>query len=686
MTTFPRAIDLARLKGKVEPMMIALLAPKSRPVPALFALVALFALAVPVAQAQSAPAQSQYSLQMEVPLVLEDVVVLDSHNQPVHGLTASSFTVTDNGKVVTPKYFEEHAATESSPGAPAPAAQPASTSLPPVQGANVFTNRNAVPTGAPLNILLLDALNTPITDQVNLRRQMLKFLANLQPGVPIAVYGLSTRLYLLQGFTSDPALLKAAITAKGAGPRASTLLDNPVSGGPGAEAEALDSFGLLAEGHADSGLTSELFAFQSFLQGNVAGYQDTQRTQRTLEAMGQLARYLSILPGRKNLIWFSGAFPLDIVPTAFESAMSLASSSDQSSDANVRTGMFNNSAEGHFGSEVRDVDDQLRRSQIAIYPIDARGVLTDSSMDAASNIHLGTQGTAAEVISGGRSSGPGSGSITQPAEEVGNFATQTNEEHMTMNQMAEETGGKAFTGGDLKAELASAIALGSNYYTVSYAPPSGKWDGKAHKIEIKVNQPGLHLTYRRRYFADGPAEDNHGQPAPQSSAMQAAMMHGAPDPGGIVFDLQVTPVDATTDQLSPGSRPDPKLMQPPYRTYSLDAHLDLHSLTMTQNAAGNYEGTIEYAVVVYDADGDVVNQSARLGRISLPPDRYAQVLAHGMAMRQPIDVPVKGNYFLRVGLHDPNADRVGAVEVPVAAVQAQQAASQPAGQIPPPSQ
>lgn len=659
--------------------MIAPLFSNVRTLQALLGLTAGVMLAVPAAQAQSAQPKSQYELQVQVPLVVEDVVVLDGHNQPVHGLTASSFTVTDNGKPVTPKYFEEHAAAESSSAAPTTAqpaaAQPNSASQPPVQRANVFTNRNAVPTGAPLNILLLDALNTPMTDQVNVRRQMLKFLTSLQPGIPIAVYGLSTRLYLLQGFTSDPALLKAAITAKGSGPKASILLDNPVSGGPGAEAEALDSFGLLAEGHADSGLTSELFVFQSFLQGNVAGYQDTQRTQRTLEAMGQLARYLSILPGRKNLIWFSGAFPLDIVPTAFESAMSLASSSDQSSDAYVRSGMFNNSAEGHFGSEVRDLDDQLRRSQIAIYPVDARGLLTDNSMDASSNIHLGTQGTAAEVMSGGRSTGPGTGSITQPAEEVNNFATQTDEEHKTMNQMAEETGGKAFTGGDLKAELASAIALGSNYYTVSYTPPSGKWDGKAHKIEIKVNQRGLHLTYRRRYYADSP-EDSNGHPLPEASAMQAAMMHGAPDPDGLVFNLTVTPASATTDQLSPGSRSDPKLMQPPYRTFTLDAHLDIHNLSMAVNASGAHEGTIEFAMVVYDANGDVVNQGARIGHVVLPPDRYAQVLASGLPIRQSIDVPAKGTYFLRVGFHDPSTDRVGAVEIPVVALVSVQASSE----------
>jgi hypothetical protein len=40
----------------------------------------------------------------------------------------------------------------------------------------------------------------------------------------------------------------------------------------------------------------------------------------------------------------------------------------------------------------------------------------------------------------------------------------------------------------------------------------------------------------------------------------------------------------------------------------------------------------------------------------------------GMAFHQEVSVPVKGRYYLRTAIHDLNSDRVGAVEVPVAAV------------------
>ena len=35
----------------------------------------------------------------------------------------------------------------------------------------------------------------------------------------------------------------------------------------------------------------------------------------TFEAMNYIARYLAGIPGRKNLIWFSGSFPISVFPT-----------------------------------------------------------------------------------------------------------------------------------------------------------------------------------------------------------------------------------------------------------------------------------------------------------------------------------------------------------------------------------
>jgi hypothetical protein len=45
---------------------------------------------------------------------------------------------------------------------------------------------------------------------------------------------------------------------------------------------------------------------------------------------------------------------------------------------------------------------------------------------------------------------------------------------------------------------------------------------------------------------------------------------------------------------------------------------------------------------------------------------------------QYIDAPDKGEYFLRLGIHDINTGRVGAVEVPLTAIQPEPAPPPPA--------
>ncbi len=53
-------------------------------------------------------------------------------------------------------------------------------------------------------------------------------------------------------------------------------------------------------------------AMKQFL-ADTAAFQTSSASSITLEALQQLARYLSAVPGRKNVIWFSGSFPSGIL-------------------------------------------------------------------------------------------------------------------------------------------------------------------------------------------------------------------------------------------------------------------------------------------------------------------------------------------------------------------------------------
>ena len=184
-----------------------------------------------LAAGQSPDAQPASTLQANSNLVVVDVVVADSHHNPVHKLTKADFTVLEDGKPQAVKSFEEHTSAD------APAPLPPLPRLPP----GMFTNYTAVAASGALNVLLLDSLNTPTLDKTRLREQVLDFLNEVKPGTRIAIFGITTQLLFLQGFTSDPAVLRAVLSSKKGAPKPSPLTDKAVSGNNlGAEDDVMD--------------------------------------------------------------------------------------------------------------------------------------------------------------------------------------------------------------------------------------------------------------------------------------------------------------------------------------------------------------------------------------------------------------------------------------------------------------
>jgi len=425
-------------------------------------------------------------LKSESPLVVLDVVVTDKKGQPVYGLKRSDFTVFERDEKMTLQSFEEHRADQ----APLPASLPAKQVLAP----NVFSNVSDTPDNGPLNVLLMDALNTPMADQMYVREQMLEYVKKVPEGTRIAIFGLSNRLYLLQGVTTDPALVKAAV---------------------------------------------QMFMAKVPVMPQL-------RSWYTLAAMDELARYLSGVPGRKNLIWFAGSFNLGIVPDG---------------DRANRFGSLAN-----FADDTKQTANLLTRSRVAVYPIDARGLFSNPEMSAGVALPPGAQmlGPSACQLSDGK------------------FLGQRADEKITMNTLAERTGGKAFydTNG-LKDALEQAINNGSNYYTLAYAPTDRKWDGRYRSVRVKLERSDVDLFYRRGYFAYDPsvprAHEGKSQPM---SVMHSAMLLGGPNPTQIPFMVKIVPAAGTENTLPPSNQPNVKKMKPPYRRYTVSYDVNLRTVAL----------------------------------------------------------------------------------------------------------
>jgi VWFA-related protein len=525
-----------------------------------------------------------------------DIDVADAKGNPVHGLTRDNFTVLEDGKPMIARTFREHLADQQD------GATPVATSLPP----NTFTNAGPPESVQPLNMLLLDSLDTPIATQSMVQKQMVDFVEKIGPGTRIAVFSLSAtgQLAMLQGFTSDRELLKRALRSKALTMQVSPLED---AGQESNDTASLDMNQQTGTKNSKQPAAPMQPKIDLTLECNHAA----ARVQYTSNAFALIARYVSGMPGRKNLVWYSGGFP------------------ERMRD---KQGTLCYDAEEDIGS----ADDLLQHAHVTVYPVDPRALDILAKNDPTSRI-----------------------------------VRLQNTEHLYMEAIAEHTGGKTFfNNNDLAAAAAQAVAAGTNYYTFTYTPTNQNWDTRRRTISVKVDQPGLNLVYKDSYnaYPPGATTTPGGRPIEKATPLQSAMMRGALQPSEVLFHVSVAQSPGAEVSLPPGNNPDPK-MKPPYRHLKLSYNIDLSGLEFDQLPDGNYHGQFEYAVNVYDSgDGKLVNSNVMAAKPALPPAVYQSMLDGGAKLRQEIAIPAKGDYVLRIGVHDLTTDHVGAIEIPTSSI------------------
>jgi VWFA-related protein len=275
------------------------------------------------------------TLTVSTKLVVVDIVVTDNAGNAVRGLRAEDFHLTEDGKAQAFASFEESNAAPKGPLAPLHLPQ------------NVFSNLQPLVENGAMNVLLIDALNTPAGDQSLVLQQLNSYLKKMTPGTPLAVFSLGTTLRLVQGFTGDAATLMAALEDEKTGAQPKTT---HFSNSQQDETEDQEHIELMRQ--MLSIVPGSIEGMQQ-KEASTLAYQDTQRTKITLQALQVLARYLAQIPTRKNLVWFASTFPITLFPD--KSARIISDQSDLS-------------------LEIKSTSDLLADSRVAIYPVGARGV------------------------------------------------------------------------------------------------------------------------------------------------------------------------------------------------------------------------------------------------------------------------------------------------------------------------
>lgn len=592
-------------------------------------------------QEPDAKAEPAATFKVETRAVVIDVVVTDAKGHPVRGLQQQDFHLAEDGKPQELHSFREFS--DSEPAVPAPAPKPD-----PKPERNLFSNKTAAPDPGALTMVLFDMLNTPSQDQVYARQQLVKFLQAKPKDLEFALCSLSggtSHLRLIQGFTPDETVLLAA--AQGDKKKNKDLPEEVRWQASGAATRNTVSIvGDLAQGGRTSGFQNLLGAVQG-MQAEEVGTNSDEQVAITLDSLMLLARYLSGFPGRKNVVWLSGAFPVAIAAPV--------GANDSASDNR------------NYSEPVRRITNLLAEAQIAVYPVDVRGLVA-GGIGADRSGMTGVPLSELPATSTAKVLAPENTAAPQGLDELDQQAT----ERAALNQVAAATGGKAFVNSNgIKEAIATAVEQGANYYALSYSPTNKVYNGKFRRVRVTLAEKGYSLHYRPGYFAED-AKSAAQDVDLSRRTRAAAMQHGSPPSRQILFSATVVPVGSKTKmnhnqvgEVLVASTKKPVL--PPVvdvQHYSIDYSLQGSELQFLPQQGATYRNVLTLMAASYDSQGTMLTGTSYVGISNLAPSVYKDVIGGEFALHQEVDVPIEAGW-LRLGIQDQMSGRLGTVEIPL---------------------
>src|SRR5712664_552767 len=551
-------------------------------------------------QVQQSTSDSSTVIRATTRLVQVDVVVTDSSGRPAKDrLSAKDFTILEDGKPQKVSFFSFQQL-EGQEKRQIP-------QLPPHVATNRPEYQHSV--GPPI-ILLLDGINTPVENQMVVRQQMLKFLAeHFDPRMRIAVFLLGNELTFLQDFTSDPALLTAAMqkyrsqsSAAGRQGGTNVQLQPPSFDGPNLPPQARGA----AVGTGDSSSRSLMnigYALARFEKESNANTME-MRVAHTADALSAIAHYLAGFPGRKVVIWFSASFPLNLSivdPEDFDVYRS-------------------------YADRIRTTTNLLSDAQVAIYTVDARG-LTGNVISDPGDTGRDANGRMALTVDA---------HMNANSKEI--FERFNKEESLT--KVAQETGGRVFLNtNDLDRAIVESVRDSSTFYQVGYYPSHKQWDGKFHTIKVKVAGDGLAVRHRRGYYATDPEKwrkDGAGD-------MKAAMEKNTIAATGVLFYARAMPPSANAD-------------------VKVEFLVDPHTITFETQSENLRYCNLEFQVQAFTPEGKMVKAQVQQAEAPLKQETYDRIQKNGLPM--PVSIKLApGQYVLHLGVRDNRTGQFGTSEL-----------------------
>ncbi len=446
----------------------------------------VFVLSIGNIPAQQAPV----TFTTNTTLVIIDVTVKDKAGKVVEDLKKGDFVLSEDGKTQQIAVFDFQkldadappppvpavkatVETKAAPAAPAAAAgKPASMSGAVVQSAQPAPSASktapAVTTKAGtaqpiiryqdrrLVAMLFDMSTMAVAEQIRVQKTAIDFIHNdLKPADLVTIMtATSGPLEISQDFTDDKDALEAAVKKFHIGEGS----------------DLADSFGA-GDTSDDSTFSADQSEFDIF---------NVDKKFTTIETAAKL---LASFPEKKALMYFSSGI--------------------------TQSGTDNQ-------AELTKVINTAKKSNVAIYPIDARGMTASAPGGDATT----KSGSGASLFTSGASSGRGGGR--------GGAANDSAQE--TLSTLASDTGGKLFAeNNDIAVGLEQARDDLGSYYILGYYSTNSKSDGKYRTVAVKLTRADVataKIDYRHGYFAD--KEFGKFTNADKEDQLQQALILGDP--------------------------------------------------------------------------------------------------------------------------------------------------------------
>lgn len=318
-----------------------------------------------------------------------------------------------------------------------------------------------------------------------------------------------------------------------------------------------------------------------------------QDTRVTLDVVKQIVRRISVMPGQRMIVLVSPGF-VTLTPESF--------------------------------FDKTDILDRAARGNVIISALDARGLYTDSALDASQ--------TAAAT--------PQMQALKQQLMHASDI-----EQADVLAELADGTGGGFFqNSNDLEGGLNRVAAAPEYVYMLGFSPQNLKMDGTFHTLKVTVmDAKGLSVQARRGYYTPKrlPNEEETAKEEIKDAIFSREEMHDIP----VDLHTQFFKSDPADAKLTVLARVDLKHM----RFKKLD---------------GRNRNDLTVVAALFDRNGNYMMATQKTVEMRLRDETLAR-LNSGITVRSSFDVK-PGTYLVRLVVRDAEGQMMsaqnGAVDIP----------------------